>query len=255
VNPQNIPESSSAVSSSHSDPLAIVQTSPALDPYSKLASIVLGAEPLGVVLRRIAELSVETVPGVEDGSITLIERGKPKTVAFHGHLASALDERQYEAGSGPCLDAAVSGQVIVLDTATASSYPEFTRQAQRHGIRHVLSIGMPTLQETSGAVNLYATSAVTPFEPETLESLTVFAGYAAVTLFNAAMYAGALDEVAQMKQALASRAGIEQAKGIIMGQQGCTAEEAFAMLLVTSSTSNRKLRDVAQMIVDQAVSG
>jgi len=34
----------------------------------------------------------------------------------------------------------------------------------------------------------------------------------------------------QMKQAMASRAVIEQAKGILMGERRCTEGEAFALL-------------------------
>jgi GAF domain-containing protein len=221
-----------------------------------LAQIILGAQPLGVVLRRIAELAVKTIPGVEDASVTLIERGRPKTVAFCGGLGAALDERQYETGFGPCLDAAATGQTILLDTHDErSAYPDFTRQARRHGIRQVLSVGMPVLQQTSGALNIYSSAPVDVFDAQAREAAVSFTGYAAVTLFNAALYAGAVEEVAQMHRAIASRAGIEQAKGIIMGQKHCTADEAFAILVDASSRSNRKVREVAQEIIIQATSG
>ncbi|HEY2669885.1 MAG TPA: ANTAR domain-containing protein, partial [Rugosimonospora sp.] len=49
-----------------------------------------------------------------------------------------------------------------------------------------------------------------------------------------------------------SRAVIDQAKGIIMGERRCTAEEAFAILSKVSQDSNRKLRDVAAALVDRA---
>ena len=47
-----------------------------------------------------------------------------------------------------------------------------------------------------------------------------------------------------------SRAVIEQAKGILMVQRRCDAAEAFAILSGASQRSNRKLRDIAQAIVD-----
>jgi GAF domain-containing protein len=224
--------------------------------HADLAAIMLGSQPLGAVLRRIAELAVKTIPGAQDASVTLIERGRPKTVAFFGDLAPTLDERQYAAGYGPCLDAAATGQVILLDTHDPQTgYPGFAGQARRQGIRHVLSVGMPTLQQTSGGLNIYSCASAPVFDPQVREAAVVFAGYAAATLFNAALYSGAVDEVAQMQQALASRAGIEQAKGIIMAQQHCTAEEAFARLVDASSRSNRKLRDVAQSVIADATSG
>jgi GAF domain-containing protein len=221
--------------------------------YAELSAIVLDRQPLGAVLRRIAELAAKTIPGIDDASITLIERGRPRTVAFSSQLAVTLDERQYEDGFGPCLDAARHGQTILLDTdGEHGVYSEFARQARRQGVRHVLSIGMPTLQQTRGGMNVYG--AVGPFEEATIDAATAFAGHAAVTLFNAALYAGAQDEVAQMKQAMASRAQIEQAKGVIMGEHRCTSEEAFRILVEMSSLSNRKLRDVAQSVVTDATS-
>ena len=49
-----------------------------------------------------------------------------------------------------------------------------------------------------------------------------------------------------------SRADIEMAKGILMAQQRCTPEEAFALLSKASQRSNRKLRDLARDIVENA---
>jgi AmiR/NasT family two-component response regulator len=49
-----------------------------------------------------------------------------------------------------------------------------------------------------------------------------------------------------------SRAVIEQAKGIIMVERRCPADEAFAMLTKISQNSNRKVRDVAAALVARA---
>jgi GAF domain-containing protein len=224
--------------------------------FSELSAIVLDRQPLGVVLRRIAELAVKMIPNVDEASVTLIERSRPRTVAFSGKLAVTLDERQYEAGFGPCLDAARHGQTLLLDThGDPGPYPGFARQARREGVRHVLSIGMPALQQTSGGMNLYSTETDGPFTENAVATATTFAGHAAVTLFNAALYAGAQEEVAQMRQAMASRAQIEQAKGIIMSRERCSAEEAFALLTDMSSRSNRKLRDIAALVISDATVG
>ena len=40
-----------------------------------------------------------------------------------------------------------------------------------------------------------------------------------------------------------------------MGQRGCGADDAFDVLVRLSQNSNRKLRDVAQAVVDQAARG
>jgi AmiR/NasT family two-component response regulator len=54
---------------------------------------------------------------------------------------------------------------------------------------------------------------------------------------------------------LTSRAVIDQAKGILMGQHRVGADEAFDILRTTSQRENRKLRDLAQELVDRASQG
>lgn len=223
--------------------------------YAELARIVVGTQPLGVVLHQVAELARGVIEGADDVSVTLIERGRPRSVAFagDGQLAALLDERQYEKGFGPCLDASASASVIVLqDMAEENVYPDFARLASRRGVRRSMSVGLPTVQLTTGALNIYS-SRPGRFGPGEVDAATLFAGCAAVAMANAALYAGAVEEVAQMKEALASRAGIEQAKGMIMQERRCTAEEAFTVLRDLSSHQNRKLRDVAQDIIEAAI--
>ena len=58
-----------------------------------------------------------------------------------------------------------------------------------------------------------------------------------------------LHEIHHLREALRTRGVIEQAKGILMAQQRCTADEAFALLVRHSQNHNRKLRDIAAEIV------
>jgi AmiR/NasT family two-component response regulator len=51
-------------------------------------------------------------------------------------------------------------------------------------------------------------------------------------------------------RALDSRAVIAQAKGILMGRHGLSADAAFDLLSKESQLTNRKLRDIAQDLVD-----
>jgi hypothetical protein len=62
-------------------------------------------------------------------------------------------------------------------------------------------------------------------------------------------------EVAQLRAAMASRAAIEQAKGILMLLTGCTDQVAFDLLSHISGHTHRKLREVAQAITTSASGG
>lgn len=59
-------------------------------------------------------------------------------------------------------------------------------------------------------------------------------------------------EVAQLRTAMASRAAIEQAKGILMLLNHCSDQVAFDLLAHISSNTHRKVRDVAVAIVGSA---
>lgn len=60
-------------------------------------------------------------------------------------------------------------------------------------------------------------------------------------------------EVLQLRQALVCRATIDQAKGIVMAERGCDADEAFDVLVALSQRDNVKLRDLAATIISRTV--
>ncbi|WP_347059183.1 ANTAR domain-containing protein [Blastococcus sp. HT6-30] len=59
-------------------------------------------------------------------------------------------------------------------------------------------------------------------------------------------------EIAQLRTAMASRAVIEQAKGILMVLTGCPEQVAFDLLAHISSHTHRKVREVAQVLTGSA---
>jgi AmiR/NasT family two-component response regulator len=69
------------------------------------------------------------------------------------------------------------------------------------------------------------------------------------------LYESTRDLAQNLDMAMQSRAVIEQAKGILMSQRRCDATEAFSLLAAASQRSNRKLRDIAQAIVDGVTGG
>ena len=72
---------------------------------------------------------------------------------------------------------------------------------------------------------------------------------------NAGVYASTATLAANLQRALDSRAVIDQAKGILMGRHGITSDAAFEMLSKQSQLANRKLRDIAQDLVDEVQRG
>ncbi|MFC8536680.1 ANTAR domain-containing response regulator [Streptomyces sp. NPDC057249] len=56
-------------------------------------------------------------------------------------------------------------------------------------------------------------------------------------------------EVAQLREALAHRPVIDQARGMIMVLGRCTADEAWTVLVTVSQHNNVKLRTVAEQLI------
>ena len=59
-------------------------------------------------------------------------------------------------------------------------------------------------------------------------------------------------DAVKMRAAMASRATIEQAKGILMLLTSCSDTVAFVLLAHISSHTHRKVRDVAEVITRSA---
>jgi len=96
--------------------------------FAELSKIMLGGQQLSETLARVAELAKQTIPGAAEVSVTLLHDTEVASVVFTGSLAAQLDERQYEAGFGPCVDAALSGTTIAIENTEASpTYPDFAR--------------------------------------------------------------------------------------------------------------------------------
>ena len=223
------------------------------DAFLELSGITLQDHSLSEVMDRVAVLAKSSVPGAAEVSVTLVERGTATTIAHTGQLAADLDERQYERGYGPCLSCVEGGEVVLIGEMEGETrWADWTAEATARGAASSLSVPVPLQREVTAAINLYATRAHA-FDADSVELASTLASYAGVALANMHLYETQTRVAEQLQEAMRSRAVIDQAKGIIMGARRCTAPEAFRVLSDMSQRSNRKLRDVAQALVDQAL--
>jgi GAF domain-containing protein len=221
--------------------------------HQELAGVVLVDRELDEVLTEIVQIARRAIPGTEATSITLIREDRGFTAAFDGQLAMDADELQYERGYGPCLDAGRSGEVFVVeDMRSEERWPDYAVHVAELGVRSSLSIPLPFQGATIGALNNYAREAGAFGETDVALGEEV-AAFVAIAVGNAEASARATDDVANMRRAMASRAVIEQAKGILMERYKITAEQAFTLLTHASQRSNVKLRDVAEELTATGV--
>ena len=191
------------------------------------------------------------MPAVEAASTTLIRGEKPFTAAYDGQLALDADELQYQKGYGPCIDAGLSGQVLVVDVmATDERWPDYGRNAASHGIGSSLSVPLPFQTATLGALNTYSTRRHAIGRADRALGQEV-ASWIALAVGTAETVARTSDELKDMLTAMKSRAVIEQAKGMgdgeVQDQRGPCVRGVSPRL---RETSNIKLRDVAQDLIN-----
>jgi GAF domain-containing protein len=219
------------------------------DAFTELGRLSFDDTSMEAMLQRVAELAKQVIPGVAEASVTLIADDKAGTAAYTGQLALDLDETQYGRGHGPCLEAAVGEEIReIVDARQETRWPEYTRIAVERGSLSSLSAPVPVREALHGGLNLYAIEA-NAFDGARELAIT-FASYAAVAVRNMHLYESTRELADNLDIAMRSRAVIEQAKGILMSQRRCDAAEAFNLLAAASQRSNRKLRDIAQAIVD-----
>ncbi|WP_188546434.1 GAF and ANTAR domain-containing protein [Rhodococcoides trifolii] len=206
---------------------------------------------LVVVLERTVEIAQEAIDGASSCGVTIALGGRTYSAVHTDKRTLAVDAHQYEAGDGPCLEAARTGEIVRVDVdAAQQAWPEFARLARTDGIRSFLAAPLRTDTLELGSFNLYGVSpkAFDNLDEAILDALTTVVSRA---LGDYARLRSAEEVSSGLRDALAHRAPIEQAKGILMAMHGVDADAAFAILATRSQNENRKLRDIAREFVSQ----
>jgi GAF domain-containing protein len=215
----------------------------------ELQQLLLDTEIFTDFLDEVCHYAANVVGAGLSCGITLSREGKAFTVAGSDATAAHLDELQYGHHDGPCLTAMRSGEVVTInDVAAEQQWNSYRLDALAHGVRAVLAVPLLINVGDQGSLNFYSGQPGV-FTADQLRQAERFAGVAARALRLAWQLADQVKLTRHLKAALASRSVIDQALGIIMGQNRCTADEAFDILRAASSHRNIKLRDVAYDIV------
>jgi GAF domain-containing protein len=202
------------------------------------------------VLQRLTLLARQTVGDSQSASITVVDDGRYRTSNSTGPEALAIDEAQYKQDDGPCLEATRSRrqlQVAVADTR--DQWPRFQEEARQAGIVGTLST--PLVREPGdavGALNIYVGDDG-GFQPADRETAQLIAAVAAILVSRSLALRDSTRLNDELRQAVATREIIGEAKGILMEAQGCNRDEAFDILRRASQRENRKLRDLAEELV------
>jgi GAF domain-containing protein len=226
-----------------------------------LAGLVAGSLRLPELLAEVSTFAVRAIPGAEGAGVTLLRLDRAdnmvEALAASAAFVAEIDEIQYVTlKEGPCITAALERRTVRSGSLGGEKmWPRFGPRVGRLGVHSALSLPLLLLSgQVIGAINVYA-HGKDVFDEYAAELGELFAKPAAVAVHNAQILAHALALTAQLQTALATRPVIDQAIGLIRGRSGRSAEEAFIQLRAISQAEHRKLAEVAQHIVDEAVRG
>jgi GAF domain-containing protein len=198
---------------------------------------------LAPTLAAVVAHAVQTIEPAAHAGLILLVRGELVPQATEGAPPEILDALQQQTGSGPCIDAAREQSVITVeDTTMCERWPEFSQRAAELNVFSMLCVPLSVDELQLGALSLYGQKP-DAFGPHDRALTDLYAAHAAIALADA-------QRTAQLREALVNRDVIGQAKGILMERMKITSPNAFEQLAQASQRTNRKLRAIAQQLVD-----
>ena len=200
-------------------------------------------------VRQLADLSLELIPG--SAAAGVVAAGDAAwTHAASSPSVAELHQHQLRSGDGPVAEALRYGEARRIDDASGEErWPEICRMMAQERLMSCLVLPLRTDRSPGGALAIYGQDPDT-FTGASHDLALLFAAQGGVAVRNATAYRGCRKLVENLQTALASRAVIEQAKGIIVAECGVTPEVAFKRLSALSQNSNRKLREIAADVVE-----
>jgi len=215
---------------------------------SETARILFSAGNVRETLAEVVHLAVATIEGCDFAGIFLMEAGASTTPVQSHPVVGEIDMLQHHYGEGPCLDA-IAHRVSIYadDLGEDQRWTRFASAAMARGLRSLLALPLST--NGAGALSLYA-SYPRAFGVVDRARGLLLATLAGLALSSAHSHEDEARLADNLHAALLTRELIGQAQGILIERERITADQAFEILRRASQHLNRKLREVAQDLVE-----
>lgn len=164
-----------------------------------------------------------------------------------------LEELQIRHQEGPCVTAFEDKVLVGAEDLTEDPrWPLFNTAAVEQKVRAVLASPIPYNQDAVGVVAVLSEERH-PWSAEAELALLAFTDLAALLIASMLMGEQQTALAVQLQGALNSRAIIEQAKGVLIGQQGISAHAAYEKIRAQARAERRKIAVVSAELVRNAV--
>lgn len=216
-----------------------------------LARLSLSGQAFDALLVRIAQMSLDAVPGADGVALVVIEPDRDHDVMVSTDpFVDAVDHAQYPLGEGPCVDACATGEIVHSGHLTTDGrWPELGPYVRGLGVESVLCLPLTT-DGLLGSINVYA-HRPDAFDQAAVDSGVAFAVPAAVALQNVQVLEQARRLAVELEVALHDSVLVDQATGIVMQRDGVAADEAMQWLRADAAARGVSVVDAVQQLVDQ----
>lgn len=188
--------------------------------------------------------------GVGAAGVITGDRDGHLRVAPDDDLVATLVRQEQVTAQGPTLVALAHGTVTRAHTPldVGHEWPDWVREARALGIGAWLSV--PATTEETTVVLSAASTRPHHWTDCEVTAVRVLADLAAGWTAHAEELDQARRTAGQLQEALDHRLVIEQAKGILAGELGCTLDQAFSLLRDHARRHSVTVRSVSHAVVD-----
>jgi hypothetical protein len=190
---------------------------------------------------------------VSGAGITLMGGGHDGPICVSNARMGALEDLQFTTGEGPCRDAFALGQPVVapsMDDGASARWPAFVDLALATGIGSVFAFPLRAERATVGVLTLYGDAAGPLTVDQHADSLAV-SGVLAEAMLSLQAAAPAGDLAAGLEDAVAYRAQVHQATGMVSIQLRVSAFDALVRIRAYAFANSLSIEAVAADIVSR----
>ena len=203
------------------------------------------------LLSLLADRCVELLGVSAAGVMLVAPEGDLRVVASSSEAMRVLELFELQSDEGPCLDCFGTGEAVLNEDLTMvdGRWPRFAPVAVEAGFRSAHALPMRLRGSVIGALNLFGSAEGTLAEEELLAGQAL-ADVATIAIFQQRVVSEARVLNDQLNHALTSRVVIEQAKGVLAGELGCSIDQAYEALRDHARRHRVTVRSVAHAVVE-----
>ncbi|MEU4393776.1 GAF and ANTAR domain-containing protein [Kribbella sp. NPDC023855] len=217
---------------------------PSVEEFGRLAAELQAADGVELTVETVVQFALQAV-WCDYAAVVLITKGRrPQIMALTDPRLADLYRHQIDAGAGPMITALDErSPLLIPDVAAETRWsPQWSEQMLAAGIRSAVHLPLLVAGRPEAVLALYS---IKPdaFSGDDLDIAHILAQHGSAAIDSAR-------RVDTLTQAVDARRLVGQAMGILMERHDLDEMRAFEVLRRYSMDSNRKLRDVAQELIE-----